>query len=82
MNPRETIAKRIARELKDGDLVNLGIGMPTMVANYLPPDVQVILQTENGFVGMGPTPFAWAGRQGHHQRRGAVRHGLARRRLL
>lgn len=56
MNPRESIAKRIARELKDGDLVNLGIGMPTMVANYLPGDVQVILQTENGFVGMGPTP--------------------------
>ena len=56
MNPRESIAKRVARELKDGDLVNLGIGMPTMVANYLPGDIQVILQTENGFVGMGPTP--------------------------
>lgn len=53
---REVIAKRVAKELKDGDIVNLGIGLPTMVPNYLPQDVQVILQTENGMIGMGPTP--------------------------
>ena len=53
---RETIAKRVAKELKDGDVVNLGIGLPTMVPNYLPSDVHVILQTENGMLGMGPTP--------------------------
>ena len=53
---REVIAKRVAKELKDGDVVNLGIGLPTMVPNYLPNDVHVILQTENGMIGMGPTP--------------------------
>lgn len=53
---RETIAKRVAKELKDGDVVNLGIGLPTMVPNYLPKDVHVILQTENGMIGMGSTP--------------------------
>lgn len=47
------IAKRIAKELKDGDVVNLGIGLPTMVANYVDEDVNVILQSENGFVGLG-----------------------------
>lgn len=51
---RELIAKRVARELKNGDIVNLGIGMPTMVAEYLPEGVEVILQSENGFVGLGP----------------------------
>ena len=47
------IAKRVAKELKDGDVVNLGIGMPEMVANYLPDDVKVIFQSENGIMGMG-----------------------------
>lgn len=56
MEPRERIASRIAREFKDGDLVNLGIGMPTMVANYLPAGIAITLQSENGFVGLGPTP--------------------------
>ena len=56
MEPREKIASRIAREFKDGDLVNLGIGMPTMVANYLPAGIAITLQSENGFVGLGPTP--------------------------
>ncbi|MCR4441974.1 MAG: CoA transferase subunit B [Peptococcaceae bacterium] len=56
MNPRELIVKRVAKEFKDGDLANLGIGMPTLVANYLPAGVEVTLQSENGFVGMGPTP--------------------------
>lgn len=55
-DPRELIATRIGRLFKDGDLVNLGIGMPTLVANYLPPGVNIILQSENGFVGIGPTP--------------------------
>ncbi len=53
---RETIAKRAAKELHDGDIVNLGIGIPTMIPNYLPEGVTVTLQTENGMVGMGPTP--------------------------
>lgn len=55
---REVIAKRVALELKDGDVVNLGIGLPTFVPDYLSEDVQVILQSENGLLGMGPTPEA------------------------
>lgn len=50
------IAKRVARELKDGNVVNLGIGLPTLVANYLPPDVTIHLQSENGLIGLGPAP--------------------------
>lgn len=50
------IAQRVAKELKNGDVVNLGIGLPTMVANYIAPSVQLILQSENGFVGMGEVP--------------------------
>lgn len=53
---REKIASRIAQEFKDGDLVNLGIGMPTMVANYISEGIQVLLQSENGFIGLGPNP--------------------------
>ncbi|PAB59126.1 3-oxoacid CoA-transferase subunit B [Anaeromicrobium sediminis] len=53
---KEIIAKRVAKELHDGDVVNLGIGLPTMVVNYVPEDVEVILQSENGFIGMGPAP--------------------------
>ena len=52
---REVIARRAALELKDGDVVNLGIGLPTMIPDFLPEGVSVILQSENGLVGMGHT---------------------------
>ena len=55
-NAKAFIAKRVAKELKDGYVVNLGIGLPTLVPNYLPEDVEVILQSENGFVGLGGAP--------------------------
>jgi 3-oxoacid CoA-transferase subunit B len=57
MMTKEQIAKRISRELKDGMYVNLGIGIPTLVANYIPEGIEVVLQSENGLLGMGPFPF-------------------------
>ncbi|MEE3660622.1 CoA transferase subunit B [Brenneria sp. g21c3] len=54
MNTKTLIAQRVAQELQDGDIVNLGIGLPTLVANYLPENVDITLQSENGFLGLGP----------------------------
>jgi acetate CoA/acetoacetate CoA-transferase beta subunit len=56
MDPQTIIAKRIARELRSGMLVNLGIGIPTVVANFIPGDVKVFFQSENGLIGTGPIP--------------------------
>jgi acetate CoA/acetoacetate CoA-transferase beta subunit len=57
MTPKEIIARRVAQELNDGDVVNLGIGLPTMVSNYIPEDKDITFQSENGMLGLGPAPI-------------------------
>lgn len=56
MSPKEIIARRVAKELNEGDVVNLGIGLPTMVGNYIAEDLEVMFQSENGLIGLGPSP--------------------------
>jgi len=79
MEPQTIIARRIARELKQGMLINLGIGIPTLVAKYLPEGMSVFFQSENGLIGTGAPPEEGMAHPIAHRRRRQACHRFARR---
>ena len=81
-DPKARIAARAARELRPGEVVNLGIGIPNLIPAFLERDAGVVLHTENGLLGVGPRPSVDELDPGPDRRRQAADHGAARRRLL